>query len=170
VDISDSEPASDSDASPAQAEGSRRTLRGNSSKSKAAAAPARRQPSRTAAAKISLAEANSDSSLDTSSSPDEADKGSNRKRTGLSSDKATVKRQKAVIEDSDCSMGDAANTHKELGLVSDSEAMSDDESDKENQPASPEAAAVKYMSQPPVNMKGCCGLGHRHCGFENVVQ
>ncbi len=41
-------------------------------------------------------------------------------------------------------MGDAANTHKELGLVSDSEAVSDEESDKENQPASPQAAAVKY--------------------------
>jgi len=159
VDVSDSEPASDSDASPANAKGYRRTLRGNNIKSKAAAAPPRRQPSRTAAAKVSLAEANSDSSLDTSSSSDEADKGSNRKRTGLSGDKAAVKRQKAVIEDSDCSMGDAANTHKELGLVSDSEAVSDEESDKENQPASPEAAAVKYISQPLVNLKLIVVLG-----------
>lgn len=149
MDVSDSAPGSDSDASPAK--GSRKTLRGNSSKSKAAAAPARRQPSRTAAAKVSLAEAHSDSILDTSSS-DEADKGSNRKRTGLSSDKAAVKRQKAVVEDSDCSMGDSANTHKELGLVSDSEAVSDEESDKENRPASPQAAAVKYVSQPLLNL------------------
>lgn len=169
MDVSDSEPASDSDASPANAEGCRRTLRGNRSKSKAAAAPSRRQPSRTAAVKVSLAEANSDSSLDTSSLSDEADRANNRKRTGLSSDKAAFKRQKAVIEDSDCSMGDAANTHKELGLVSDSEALSDEESDKENQPASPEAAADKYKSQPPVNFKACCGLWHHQCGCETVV-
>ena len=159
MDVSESEPASDSDASPANVKGSHRTLRGNSSKSKAAAAPPRRQPSRTAAAKVSLAEANSDSSSDTASSSDEADRGSNRKHTGLSSDKAAVKRQKAVIEDSDCSMGDAANTHKELGLVSDSEAISDEESDKENQPASPQAAAVKYISQPLVNLKLIAVLG-----------
>ncbi|DBA97836.1 TPA: hypothetical protein ACH3X3_012700 [Trebouxia sp. C0006] len=171
VDVSDSEPGSDSDASPANAKGSRRTLRGNTSKSKAAAAPARRQPSRTAAAKVSLAEANSDSSSDSSSSSDEGDKGSNRKRTGLSSDKAAVKRQKAVIEDSDCSMGDAANTHKELGLVSDSEAVSDEESDKENQPASPQAAAVKTFKraarqgprkQKQAQAKGASTVGKAH--------
>ncbi len=74
-----------------------------------------------------------------------------------------------MIEDSDCSMGDAADTHKELGLVSDSEAMSDEESDKENQPASPQAAAVKYVSQPLMNLKAYCSLVRRHLDLETVV-
>jgi len=146
VDLSDSEHASDSDAPAARQKGSCRSLRGNSSKAKAAAAPARRQPSRTAAVKASLAELSEDSSQDMSS--DDADKGSNRKRSGLGKDKAGVnKRQKAVVEDSDSSMRDADGVGKELGLISDNEAMSEDESDKENQPASPEAKAVRYRLQ-----------------------
>ena len=144
VDVSDSEHASDSEASPAKARGSHRLQKGNSSKAKAAA-PVRRQPSRTAAVKASLAESISDSEQDTSSA--EAENGSNRKRTGLSSDQAAVKRQKAVMEDSDCSMRGADSLDKELGLVSGSEAVSDEDSDKENQPAPLEAAAVRYKLQ-----------------------
>ncbi|KAL0045080.1 hypothetical protein WJX82_007731 [Trebouxia sp. C0006] len=95
---------------------------------------------------------------------------SQSRRSGSSS-QAEVKRQKAVIEDSDCSMGDAANTHKELGLVSDSEAVSDEESDKENQPASPQAAAVKTFKraarqgprkQKQAQAKGASTVGKAH--------
>ena len=144
VDISDSEQASDSETLPAQARGSHRSQRGNGSQARTTA-PVRHQPSRTAAAKASLAEPVSDSDQDTSSG--EAEKLSSKKRTVLSSDKAVVKRQKAVVEDSDCSMGDADSMNKELGLVSDSEAVSDEDSDKENQPASLQAAAVRYKLQ-----------------------
>lgn len=144
VGVSDSEHASDSESSPAKARGSHRLQKGNSSKAKAAA-PVRRQPSRTAAVKASLAEPISDSDQDTSSV--EPEKGSNRKRTGLSSGQAEVKRQKAVVEDSDCSMKGDDSLDKELGLVSGSEAGSEEDSDKENQPAPLEAAAVRYKLQ-----------------------
>ena len=90
VDVSDSEHASDSEPSPAKARSSHRLQKGNSSKAKSAA-PVRRQPSRTAAVKASLAESSSNSDQDTSSA--EPEKGSNRKRTGLSSDQAAVKRR-----------------------------------------------------------------------------
>lgn len=141
VDVSDSEHASDSDAPAARPKQSHRTLRGNAGTSNPAAVPARRQPSRTAAVKASLAETSSDSSQDNSS--DDNDRGSNRKRSGLGSTKVEAKRQKAVEEDSDDSMQDADRIGKDLGLISDSDAMSEDGQDKENQPAAPDADAVR---------------------------
>lgn len=143
VDITDSEQESDSDSPDAKRKGSRRSLRGSNAKSDPAP-PARRQPRRTAAAKVSLAESPSDSSESSSeqsaeeaaSDDDQEDSGS-KKRIGRDrkADKPGAKRQKALIteDDSDASMAEAGE--EDVQVISDSEAQPDEESDKENQPA-----------------------------------
>ena len=144
VDIPDSKQESESDSPGAKGKGTRRSSRGKTTKSDTAL-PARRQPRRTAAAKISLAESPSESSGTDSqqsaaeegeSSDDNQKDSRNKKRIGRdhTPDKAGVKRQKALVaeDDSDDSMAEAENDV--AVVISDSEAQADEESDKENQP------------------------------------
>ena len=144
IDIPDSEQESESDLPGAKGKGTRRFAWGKTSKSDTAL-PARRQPRRTAAAKVSLAESVSESSGTDSqqsaaeekeASDDNQEDSRNKKRIGqdCKADKAGVKRQKALVadDDSDDSMAEAENDV--AVVISDSEAQADKESDKENQP------------------------------------
>ena len=142
IDMSDSEQESDSDSPGSKRKGTRQASRGKASKSDAAL-PARRQPRRKAAVKVSLAESLSESSeadsqqsaaAEEEASDDNQEDSRNKKRIGqdCKADKAGVKRQKALAaeDDSDDSM---AEPHAAV-VISDSEAQADEESDKENQP------------------------------------
>lgn len=142
VDVSDSEQESDSDTPDAKHKGKRRTLRTSNAKSDTAP-PARRQPKRTAAAKVSLAELPSDSSeADSEQSAEEAASDGNQEESGSKkrigqdgkADRAGTKRQKALVaeDDSDDSMAEADT--EDVQVISDSEAQANEESDKENQP------------------------------------
>lgn len=147
VDIPDSEQESESDSPGAGRRGSRRSSRGKTANTNTAL-PARRQPRRTAAAKVNCAESpSSDSSeADSQQSAEEEDEeeasddnqeaSRSKKRTGRQrrADKAGAKRQRALMAEdgSDDSMAEAE--HDTALIISDSEAQADEESDKENQP------------------------------------
>ena len=142
VDVSDREEASDSDDIAANRRGTRRPLRSAANRSNATA-PARRQPRRTAAVKGSLAEspsdsskAEGDSSVDEQSASDdnqEDSTGKKRASTDRNASRNNAKRQKALaIEDSNNSMPEAPG--EDAQVISDSEAQSAEESDKENRP------------------------------------
>ena len=150
VDVSDGQHASDSEAS----EDLPRARRGKGNKP--STAPARRQPSRAAAAKVSLAETSGLSSDDDEMETDSENKESNRKRSGALTRTASAKRQKAEPDGGDSSMEDAddAVDRQKADLISDSEA--ENASDKENKPAA--AVVVRYA-------KYCCHAlhcKHRH--------
>ena len=127
VDLSDDQSGSSTD-SPA-AKRSKRQTRG-----KPAAPAARRQPGRAAAGKVkNLAEA-SESEEESASEDDMSDDqqtGSRPNSSGLKAAGKGNKRRKPA--DSDCSMQEASDGG--VTSVSDSEGMSGEESDKENQPA-----------------------------------
>ena len=149
VDVSDSEDASGSTNSPPKRGGTRCPLRSNANRLNTAA-PARRQPRRTATAKGSLAESPSNSSdIDSEQSVDEEfasddngeqqgnSRSKRRIRQDCKGDKADVKRQKALVteDDSNDSMAEAGGSKQDAQVISDSEDQSDEESDKENQPS-----------------------------------
>ena len=169
VDVSDSEQDSDSDSSAAKRKGNRRSSRGKTVKSDVAL-PARRQPRRTAAARVSLAEsANESSEADSQQSSEEEEEeeakdasGDNqedsrsKKRIGrdCKADKTGIKRQKALVaeEDSDVSMAEADN--EDALVISDSEAQADEESDKENHPTK----QTRYVLFVSLQVNGCTPL------------
>lgn len=145
IDILDSEQESENDSPGAKRKGTCRSSRGKTAKSDTAL-PARRQPTRTAAAKVSLAESPSESSeADSQQSAEEEEQEASdgnqegsrsKKRIGRDHKvgKAGAKRQKALVaeDDSDDSMAEAKGVV--AVVISDSEAQADEESDKENQP------------------------------------
>lgn len=168
VDVSDSEQDSDSDSSAAKRKGNRQSSRGKTVKSHVAL-PARRQPRRTAAARVSLAEsANESSEADSQQSSEEEEEeaedasGDNqedsrsKKRIGrdCKADKTGIKRQKALVaeEDSDVSMAEADN--EDALVISDSEAQADEESDKENHPTK----QTRYVLFVSLQVNGCTPL------------
>ena len=163
IDIPDSEQESESDSPGAKRKGTRQSSRGKTAKS-GTALPARRQPSRTAAAKVSLAESASESSEADSqqsveaeeeeeASDDNQEDSRSKKRIGREhkADKAGVKRQKALVAEDDSDDSMAAAEGDVPVVISDSEAEADEECDKENQPTK----QTRLLLDPCNADKGC---------------